>query len=195
MRTLFFVFLFPLVLVAEAQLATTFYQGAIVDRNQAVIVSQVALQPTFDAVLYKVGKTSSTTSIMPAHQVASFRYYDSASNINRHFVSLKQQGLFRFYEIVLYGKVQIIRRLKKYAPQENADEGFDYNFFVFHAGNIYPLSKFKSKVLPSLAAMYGEELTDFVEDKKLNLSKVEAIFQVIKKCNQLSPPQGAVVMR
>ena len=57
--------------------------GVIVLKDATVVVGEMQFQS--DVVVFR---ESTTTRIYPAHQVASFRYYDASSNINRHYLSL-----------------------------------------------------------------------------------------------------------
>ncbi len=177
---------------ADAQLTTPLHQGVIVDRDQQVIVSELALESAFDAVIYKTSASSYTTSILPAHRVKSFRYYDAAKDINRQFVSIRKRGLYQFYEVVIQGEVQVLRRLKKFALSWAADEGYDYDFFVSYNGELFPLAKFKSTVFRDLQKKYRDELIAFVQQNKLELSEVASIFSIVKWCNQQRQDQQIV---
>jgi hypothetical protein len=191
MKTIFLLCTVVTCLSVRAQVVPH-YKGVIVDCDQTVIQSELAVEPALDVLLYKV---DSTVSLMPAHKVKSFRYFDAEKNINRQFVSLRTEGVYHFYEIVIQGDVQVLRRLKKYASGWEADEGYDYDFFIFFAGKILPLSKFKPISFSALVNVYGERLIDFVEQNRLDLSKVASVFLVVKKCNQFSFDQRAVAMR
>jgi hypothetical protein len=171
------------------------YNGVIVDHHQEVIVSQLTVHAGFDAVIYKSKLDTSTRVILPAHRVKSFRYFDNASNINRQFISLRHSGIYRFYEIVIYGEVQVIRRLKRNKPSLETDEANDYNFFLWFRNDLIDLKKFKSIVYPLLVQRYGSELEDFVGQNKLQFLNVAAIFSIVKKCNELSGTQRLVATR
>ncbi|MEJ0030432.1 MAG: hypothetical protein WDO15_08715 [Bacteroidota bacterium] len=51
-------------------------------------------------------------SVLPAHKVSSFRYYDEKENINRMFMSVAS----RYYERVVYGRLSVAEDPKDVSP-------------------------------------------------------------------------------
>ena len=171
------------------------FDGVVVNHRQEVILAKVAVETAFDAVIFKSNSDTAICSILPAHRVNSFRYFDSVININRQFISLRHHGAYRFFEIVIYGPVQVLRRLKRGVSPLKANEGHDYDFFCWFGSELIELKKFKSDVFPFLVQMHGQILEDFVRQNKLRLNDAGSIFSVVKKCNELSGRQRLVATR
>lgn len=171
------------------------HHGVIVDNHYEVIPSHFAVETTFDAVIIRSDLDTATRIVMPAHRVSSFRYFDSASNVNRHFKSLRHEGIYRFYEVVIYGELLILRRLKRNVALREADEGHDYDFFCWFRSELIELKKFKSDVFPFLVQMHRQILEEFVRQNKLRLHDAGSIFSIVKKCNELSERQRLVATR
>ena len=152
MRFAAFILLLSIAWVLKAQPTKHFYKGVIIDKNKEVLISELAVETAFDAVSYKTSENAS--AILPAHQVSSFRYYDDRDNINRKFISLRFNGRYQFYEVVIPGDFQIIRRLKKYALTWEVNERESYHFFTWYKGELKPIEKFKSTILPLFGARF-----------------------------------------
>ncbi|MCA4896980.1 MAG: hypothetical protein ING84_18425 [Cytophagales bacterium] len=171
------------------------FDGVVVNHRQEVILAKVAVETAFDALIFKSNSDTAVCSILPAHRVNSFRYFDSVGNINRQFISLRHHGAYRFFEIVIYGPVQVLRRLKRGVSPLKANEGHDYDFFCWFGSELIELKKFKSDVFPFLVQMHGQILEDFVRQSKLRLHDAGSIFSIVKKCNELSGRQRLVATR
>lgn len=171
------------------------FDGVVVNHRQEVILAKVAVETAFDALIFKSNSDTAVCSILPAHRVNSFRYFDSVGNINRQFISLRYHGAYRFFEIVIYGPVQVLRRLKRGVSPLEANEGHDYDFFCWFGSELIELKKFKSDVFPFLVQMHGHILEDFVRQSKLRLHDAGSIFSIVKKCNELSGRQRLVATR
>jgi hypothetical protein len=171
------------------------FDGVVVNHRQEVILAKVAVETAFDALIFKSNSDTAVCSILPAHRVNSFRYFDSVGNINRQFISLRYHGAYRFFEIVIYGPVQVLRRLKRGVSPLEANEGHDYDFFCWFGSELIELKKFKSDVFPFLVQMHGQILEDFVRQSKLRLHDAGSIFSIVKKCNELSRRQRLVATR
>jgi hypothetical protein len=171
------------------------YDGVIIDARQEVILSQLMLEPAFDAVIYKPTLDTATRIILPAHRVRSFRYFDVHNNINRQFISIRQDGVYRFYEVVIFGEVKVVRRLKKGVLSWEADEGHDYDFFCSFRNELVDLKKFKAAVVPHLVQVYGQDLADFIDQNRFRFHDVAAVFAVVKRCNELTARYHSVATR
>jgi hypothetical protein len=171
------------------------YDGVVVNHRQEVILAKITVETAFDALIFKSNTDTTICSILPAHRVNSFRYFDSANNINRQFISLRHHGTYRFFEIAIYGHVQIMRRLKSNVNTAEANEGHDYDFFCLFGNELTELKNFKSAVFPLLVQLYGKELENFISQNKLRLHDPVSIFSVVKKCNELSGRQHLVATR
>jgi hypothetical protein len=171
------------------------FDGVVVSHRQEIILAKIAVETAFEVVIFKSNSDTTVCSILPAHRVNSFRYFDSANNINRQFISLRHQEAYRFFEIVIYGPVQIMRRLKKNVNPVEADEGHDYDFFCWFGNELTQMKNFKSTVFPLLVQLYGKELEDFISQNKLRLHDQVSVFSIVKKCNELSRRQHLVATR
>ena len=60
-----------------------------------------------------------------AHKIRSLYFYDRGNNINRRYLSLKEddgvRSSYHLYEIVITGKVDVLRRKKMSAFSEHPD--------------------------------------------------------------------------
>jgi hypothetical protein len=171
------------------------FDGVVVNHRQEVILAKVAVETAFDAVIFRLNSDTAICSILPAHRVNSFRYFDSANNINRQFISLRYQGGYRFFEVVIYGPVQVIRRLKSNVSPLEANEGHDYDFFCRFGNELTEMKSFKSTVFPLLVQLHGKDLEDFISQNKLRLHDQVSIFSIVKKCNELCGRQRLVATR
>ncbi len=171
------------------------YDGVVVNHRQEVILAKVAVETAFDVVIFKSNSDTAVCAILPAHRVNSFRYFDSANNINRQFISLRHHGAYRFFEIVIYGPVQVMRRLKRNMSPVEANEGHDYDFYCRFGNELIEIKSFKSTVFPLLVQLYGKELEDFISQNKLRLHDQVSIFSIVKKCNELRGRQRLVATR
>jgi hypothetical protein len=108
---------------------------------------------------------------------------------------LRYQGGYRFFEVVIYGPVQVIRRLKSNVSPLEANEGHDYDFFCRFGNELTEMKSFKSTVFPLLVQLYGKELEDFISQNKLRLHDQVSVFSIVKKCNELSRRQHLVATR
>ncbi len=171
------------------------YDGVVVNHRQEVILAKVAVETAFDVVIFKSNSDTTVCSILPAHRVNSFRYFDSVNNINRQFISLRHHGAYRFFEIVIYGPVQVMRKLKRSVSPLEANEGHDYDFFCWFGNELTELKNFKSAVFPLLVQVYGKELEDFISQNRLRLHDQVSVFSIVKKCNGLSEKQRLVATR
>ncbi len=72
-------------------------------------------------------------AVYPAHKIRSLYFYDRGSNINRRYLSLKEddgvRSSYQLYEIVVNGKVDVLRRKKMSAFSEHPSE-LDFNYFI-----------------------------------------------------------------
>jgi len=171
------------------------FDGVVVNHRQEVILAQIAVETAFDALIFKANSDTAGCSILPAHRVNSFRYFDSANNINRQFISLRYHGVYRFFEVVIYGPIQVIRRLKRNVGPLEANEGHDYDFFCWFGNELTEMKSFRSTVFPLLVQVYGQELEDFINQNKLRLHDQVSIFSIVKKCNELCGRQRLVATR
>ncbi len=156
--------------------------GSVVLSDQSVMVGDIYHPKGFDLIIYKTGEGQIALN---ASMVQGFRYYDSAANINRKFVSIKRSQGNRFYEVVVGGEVSVVRDFKPFANRANPDEIDSYNYFTFASNSLEPIHQFKRKVFPKLLEQYPEQLEAFVHKEKLAIYEMKSALLIIEKFNRL----------
>jgi hypothetical protein len=143
------------------------YEGSIVLKTKEVLVGEISIEPAYDLILHRIdGKVD----VYPAHKIQSFHFYDKDANINRKFISLKQEGLFnshQLYEVVLWGDVDIYRKQKAWTGNSPSDaDGFSY--YVSYRDQLNDIHKFRDRVYPYLLESAGSLLSVFMDENNLN---------------------------
>src|ERR1041385_2941016 len=127
--------LFAAVVCAED---VTWHEGSVVLASKEVVVGQIARQ-SHELLLLKNAKGE--VSVLPAHKVCSFRYYDRDKNVNRIFITASN----KFFERVVSGKISVWR-IQKFFDQNIDEENTDlYDFFIEDEKTIYSLNSFRKK--------------------------------------------------
>jgi hypothetical protein len=105
------------------------HDGSVVLASREVLTGKITMEAGFDLVLLR---TADSCLVLPAHKVLSLYFYDADENINRKFVSLKESEDARaprhFYEVVLYGKVNVVRRLRFIHRRSAGSDAQDYAY-------------------------------------------------------------------
>ena len=186
--------LFFILFVLTTQLTAgdlVWHDGSVVLASREVLTGKITIEPDFDMVLLR---TSDSCLVLPAHKVLSFYFYDADENINRKFVSLKENEDPRapqhFYEVVLYGRVNVIRRLRFTGLRNAASDAEDYIYFAQWENALISLSQFKKDLYPSLLSS-GETLSEFVSANKFNPADVAHAIRIIEYYNH-TPVAGTV---
>lgn len=178
--------LFFLLLVLTTPLAArdlVWHDGSVVLASRKVLTGKITMEPGFDLVLLR---TADSCLVLPAHKVLSLYFYDADENINRKFVSLKENEDTRapqhFYEVVLYGKVNVVRRLPFTSVGRAGSDAQDYLYFVQWENELVKLSQFKKYIYPSLLSA-GETLSEFVSANKLDPADAAQAIRIIEYYN------------
>jgi hypothetical protein len=125
--------------------------------------------------------------VLTADKVRLFRYYDSASNVNRRFISIVHgKWGSQFYEEVVTGEVSILRELKKYANKYHPDEIDSYRYFVLIGNLMVPMMHFRNKVYPKLMEEHGSEIQAFVHRLRLNPNEMKSAILIIEEYNRIA---------
>ena len=140
-------------LLARAQ-QDTWYSGAVVTTDSEVLVGEILYQQDYGLVVIRE-KGAQTANVITAVRLKSFRYYDSAFDINRKFITFGKQ----IFEEVLPGTIQVVRAAKQLALTTGDRDGFDY-YFV-RDNQLERLEKFRTKLYPDLAVMLIPEEKEF----------------------------------
>ena len=182
MKKLFFVLLVLTTPLAARDL--TWHEGSVVLTSREVLTGKITLEPGFDLVLLR---TADSCLVLPAHKVLSLYFYDAGENINRKFVSLKENEDTRapqhFYEVVLYGKVNVVRRLPFTRSRSREADAQDYVYFVQWENELTKLDRFKKDVYPSLLSSSGKMLTEFVSTNRLDPADAAQAIRILEYYN------------
>ena len=142
--------------------------GTIVLHNNEIRVGQIAVESKHSIVLFK---NNDQVEVLPAHRFKSIQYYDVKANVNRKFISLPKENVYReqsqLFEVVLNGKVAVLRKLKSIAGKTVSDvDDFEYYFYANH--HLIALRKFRALLYPSLLHEKGNELRHYIKLERLN---------------------------
>lgn len=130
-------------------------------------------------------------------RVKEFKLYPSENKeVYRHFVSgfpeIKGTTATTFYEIVVNGKVQLIKRSRKTISETkeyssattNKNIQESNNYFLYKAGQLNPVKKDKKSILAALPDK-SKELEDYIKSNNLNLKQDADLSKVIAFYNSL----------
>ncbi|WP_160143519.1 hypothetical protein [Chryseolinea soli] len=182
MKKLFFVLLVLTTPLAARDLE--WHDGSVVLASRNVLTGKIAMEPGFDLVLLR---TADSCLVLPAHKILSLYFYDADENINRKFVSLKENENPRapqhFYEVVLYGKVNVVRRLPFIKSRSKGADAHDYVYFVQQENALTKLDRFNKDIYPSLLSSSGSLLADFVSANRLDPTDAAQAIRIIEYYN------------
>ena len=168
MKKIFCCLLFLNFQILSAQ-SLVWFEGSVVLSTCEVLVGKISLKDDHDLILFEQGETR---TVYPAHKIRSLYFYDRGSNINRRYLSLKEddgvRSSYQLYEIVVTGKVDVLRRKKSAAFSEHPSE-LDFNYFIRYNDEIIALRKFKKKVFPHLRSQPDTRLENFITANKLRV--------------------------
>ncbi|AYB29701.1 hypothetical protein D4L85_03495 [Chryseolinea soli] len=160
------------------------HDGSVVLASRNVLTGKIAMEPGFDLVLLR---TADSCLVLPAHKILSLYFYDADENINRKFVSLKENENPRapqhFYEVVLYGKVNVVRRLPFIKSRSKGADAHDYVYFVQQENALTKLDRFNKDIYPSLLSSSGSLLADFVSANRLDPTDAAQAIRIIEYYN------------
>jgi hypothetical protein len=158
-------------------------RGAVVLNDDRVLTGNIYHPRRFDIIFLR---TSEDKVALSAAKVQYFRYYDSAENINRKFVSIKtSKWQSHFYEIVLSGEVSVFREFRRFADKYHPNEIDSYWYYVFINNTMVPLMHFRNKVYPKLMEEQSVELREFVQQEKLNPNEMRSALLIIQEFNRI----------
>jgi hypothetical protein len=162
------------------------HKGAVVLNNLEVYSGEISVQPIHDLILFRTGET---ITVYPAHRIKSFNFYDDEANINRKFISLKENHVARrayhLYEVVLRGELMILRKQKKErSTQQTNHDKFDFDYFINDHENLVSLMYFRSTLYPTILKIYRQEILSFIHQNNLNPNQPGHAIQIIEFYNQ-----------
>ena len=183
-KNIFFCLLFVNFQVCFAQ-QEVWFEGSLVLSTCDVLFGNISIQPEYDVVLFE---KANSRMVYPAHKIRSLYFYDGDKNINRRFISWKEDDGIRsshhLYELVITGRVDVLRR-KKESSFSNQPEPLDFNYFIRCNGELTPLKKFRRKIYPQLRSDADERLETFVASNKLRTNQPANALRIIEYYNSL----------
>jgi hypothetical protein len=161
------------------------YDGAVVLASSKVLTGKISIDPIHHIILLQEGDVR---TVYPAHKIQSLYFYDEASNINRRFISKKEQDVIRtryqLLEIVLQGTVSVLRRQKMKAFHPS--DAFDFTYYIDYNNELVPLGKFNREIYPRLVSATGTRLKDFISQNKLRATNDVDSIRIIEFYNRLT---------
>ena len=164
MRRIFFCLLLVNSIDVNAQ-SLKWNDGSAVLTSGYVIVGKLVIDPSLDIVLFE---EDGKRTVYPAHKVRSLYYYDDSADINRRFISLKDNSAlhnrYQLFEIVVQGEVSVLRKQKTRFSKPS--DALDFTYYVNYLDDVVLLRKFGKKIYPQLKSAM-EKLDDFVSANHL----------------------------
>ena len=168
-------------------------QGSVVLTNKKVLLGEISKKPIHELILVN---TQDGMKALPANQIEFYRFYDEKENINRQFISIKFNDLFRtskFFEIVIQGNAKVVRRFHKKTDSDQLDNARDFDYFAFIDNKLLPLPAFKNKILPLLSDRFPIEIPTFMSMNNLSPQSMKDAFLIIKHFNTLTKHNESLV--
>jgi len=172
------------------------HNGAIVLRNDKVVVGRVQMEELYDIILF-IPRDSNHVEVYPAFKLKSIRFFDSAAQINRRYVSVQpntsNNEVFQLFEIVVAGQVSVVRRLKAFHAAI-PDDATDFTYYSLHQAELVELKKFATKVYPKLLYPSDNQLNSYARHNRLNPNQLADAIILIKYFNTMCA-LGEVITR
>jgi hypothetical protein len=174
-------FLLLICSISMAQDQPRKYEGSITLSDNQVVTGKILVHRAYDLVLIEY---RDSIAVFPAHKISALRYFDEEANINRKFVAILNETETRrvpvIFEMVVSGKVQVLRRLKS-IHHEETDDADGYNYYSYFNGNLHNLKDFAGKVYPEIQSL---SLKEFVSSRKISPYQMQDVFSIIKHFNR-----------
>ena len=181
MKKIFFCLLLVNCINTNAQ-SLKWFEGSVVLTSGDVIIGKMVIEPSLDVLLVQRDKER---IVYPAHKVKSFYYYDESSDINRRFISLRDNSAmhnhYQLFEIVLQGEVDVLRRQKTRSLKPS--DALDFTYYVSYRDDVMLLRKFGKKVYPHLKSSM-ETLDEFVVSNHLRAYDDSNSIRIIEYYNR-----------
>ena len=194
MRFLLLFGLLSIPLVGWSNNLINWNKGSVVDSHGKVLVGEVALQ-SIDLILFR---EDNQVSVFTPFQVKSFYYYDEGEHINRKFTALKlaNHKTPLFYELVVWGEVQVVRLAKnRNLLKHKLGNAKDYNYLVRYNDSYTKLDNFKRDVYNELIEK-SPRLHQIIHKQKLSPFYEPDIIEIVKLYNWLGNlPDDVTAMR
>jgi hypothetical protein len=167
----------------------TWHEGSLVLSDGVVKQGELSFQ-TSEVVLFR---DAESFMVYKPHQVASFYFFDREANMNRKYFSIgASQVTSRFYEVVVWGKLWVVRQLKSaFLIHHQPSDKFDYQYFIYDQDRLTDLKQFKRLVLPTLT-FQNSELFTLIKEKGLDPNQKADVIRIVKYYNQSTAPASLV---
>lgn len=173
----------------------TLYRGVAVLQDGTVFTGDVSI---LSYQLVCLGADNEQVILAP-HKISQVRYYDSESNINRKFISIKTPSIvtdvYILYEEVLYGAVSVVRKPSSFYNASKlslADhEAFDY-FARTSSDKLISLKKFRSTLFPKFREELGERMENYISENHLDIYDTADVIQIIQYYNKAVAGQEVI---
>jgi len=166
------------------------HDGSVVLASNHVVRGKISIEPFLDVILVE---DNHRRTVYPAHKVSSLYFYDEAANINRRFVSILERNShhtnYQFFEVVVYGEVNVLRRQK--VKTLRPSDALDFMYYTQYNDDVVPLRKFGKKVCPRLKATSDSRLDDFIADNKLQAHTDPNSIRIVEYYNHLRLGEAA----
>jgi hypothetical protein len=193
-KKIFFCLLFLNFQLLSAQ-SLTWFEGSVVLSTCEVLVGKISIKEDHDLILFEQGETR---MVYPSHRIKSLYFYDRENNINRRYLSLKEKdgvrSSYHLYEIVIAGRVDVLRRKKTSAFSEHTS-ALDFNYFIRYNEELIVLRKFKRKVFPQLRSESDTRLENFITANKLRADLPTNAIRIIEYYNSLVKVEDPVAIQ
>lgn len=169
----------------------TWHQGAVVLQSDRVITGRISIEPLYHLILVESEKIR---NVYPAHNIKSLYFYDEAYNINRRFISLKNQDMVhrehQLYEVILQGEVTFLRQQK--TKKNQPSDAMDFTYYIQHRGDMVPLRKFRRKIYPDLLEKAGGSLDHFIAANNIRAINDKNSIRIIEFYNRFVSSDDAI---
>ena len=168
-------------------------RGSVVDKDGQVRVGEISLQ-SIDLILFKA---DDQVTVYVPHQLRSFYFFDNSIKVNRKFASLKvgSRRTPLFYEVVVWGDVQVVRLAKnRNLLKHKLGGGSDYNYLIRRNHTYTKLDNFKRDVYGSMMEE-SPRLHDMVRKQQLSPFYVADIIEIVRLYNWLGRLPDEVTAR
>lgn len=162
------------------------FQGSIVTSSTRVVLTgEIALEENFDLILFK---QQGQVQVLNAHRLESVFFYDSLLQMNRKFISVRDESLlgsnFGLYEVVVTGEIKLIRHLKDYAAPSSSLVD-DYVYYIHNLEQLVLLQFFSERVYADLVVRGGEHLKQYEKINRLNPHHADDAVKLIIQFNKI----------
>ncbi len=169
--------------------AQQFLPGEVVMTNQKILNGTIAVDYATNTVIvqqeekkfiYHASVIEQVITINGLRQLTIYKTFDH-----------KSKGLFdrwerKFFEIVTFGKISLVKRGIDFADEEDGDGYTMYDWYLLEQGHLKEIRNFKKDVLPKMAG-HLEEMETFINENNLwNLRNGDHIYQLVSYYNRLS---------